>query len=88
MTQNLTIYNVWHERVFPELLREVPFEDRPHVVLLGVNARIEKEIPDVDNNPDFKGFRLEMEYDLPNYTPVWQDLAYCQTSLMLSLIHI
>jgi hypothetical protein len=70
------IFTVWHQRVFPELLADVPEEDRDAVVLYGVNENIAKDPVDVP-------MRVIYEYKLLHYEPVWQAQGYCQTSCMI-----
>ena len=79
----LTIFNVFHQKLFPELLRFVPEADRGDVVQYGVNETIPKELPATDgSNPDFAGFPIVLEYKLPKYFPWLQERGYCQTSGM------
>lgn len=79
----LTIFNVFHQRLFPELLRFVPEAERGDVVQYGVNEAIPKELPATDgSDPNFAGFPILLEYKLPKYFPWLQERGYCQTSGM------
>lgn len=75
------IFNVWHHKLFSELLNEVPEEDARKVVLLGVNEKYPKEY---DKSLETK-FRMMYEYELAGYDSKWQDKGYCQTSCMYHL---
>lgn len=80
----IVIYNVWHQKLFPELVNEIPANERNQLVLYGVNEEIEKEMPNPED-PNFKGFEIMLEYNLPIYEPKWQRKNYCQTS---AFVHI
>lgn len=73
---SVRLFNIWHERLFPELLEEVPLEERKHIVLYGVNEKYNKEPIPVE------GYEVVYEYDLPKYESKWQDRNYCQSSCL------
>lgn len=74
----IRIFNVWHHRLFPELLEEVPMDHRKDVVLYGVNDQIEKEYDPIA----VQTFPVLFEYHLPKYESVWQAKNYCQSSCL------
>jgi hypothetical protein len=76
------IYTVWHQRIFPELLADVPEDDKSSIVMFGVNESIPKEV----NEDDCKRFNVVFEYQLPRYEMVWQAQGYCQTSCMIHVL--
>ena len=67
----IKIFNIFHEKVFDELIEIIPPEQRDIVVMYGVNENIKKQSP---------GDLLE--YNLPIYEPKWQAQGYCQTSCL------
>ena len=85
MAPTVKLFIVFHERLFRELLRDLPVADRDSVVLWGVNERIAKELPDTENDPDFINYRITLEYTLPTYDPYFQKMGYCQTSAILGV---
>jgi len=85
MPTTVAFYVVFHEKVFRELLRDLPVADRDSVTLWGVNENIRKGFPDTENDPDFVGYRLALEYTLPTYDPYYQEMAYCQTSCIFAV---
>lgn len=82
----VTLFVVFHQKVFRDLLRDLPVADRSSVVLYGVNEKIAKELPDTENDPDFVGYRLVLEPTLKTYDPYWQAASYCQTSC-IQIVH-
>ena len=82
---SVKLFVIFHQKLFRELLRDLPVTDRDSVVLWGVNERIAKELPDTENDPDFVGYRLVLEHKLPKYEPYWQRMAYCQTSCIFAV---
>lgn len=80
----LMIYSVWHQRLFREMMRDVPEDQRHQITVYGVNEKIEKEFPDFED-PDFRGYKIMLEYQLPIYEPIWQRKVYCQTSCLMHL---
>jgi uncharacterized short protein YbdD (DUF466 family) len=70
------LYNVWHHRLFDELLEDLSEEDKKAIVCFGVNEFYAKEF-----NPEF-GYNIMYEYDLPLYESIWQRQGYCQTTCM------
>lgn len=84
MAPNIVMFVVFHQKVFRELLRDLPVADRASVVLYGVNERIPKQLPDTEGDPDFLGYKIVLEPTLRTYDPYWQP-AYCQTSAILTV---
>jgi hypothetical protein len=77
----IKLYSIWHQTLFPELLQDLPAEDRQQYVCYAVNASIPK-------NPvhsSLSSFPILYEYKLPIYEPLWQEKGYCQTSCMMHL---
>ena len=68
---NLKIFNIWHEKIFDELLNNVPWDDRDDIIMYGVNENIPKiSLGDL------------LEYELKIYNPKLQALGFCQTSCL------
>lgn len=78
----IKIFNVWHHRLFKDLLSDVPADERSAVVLYGVNQKYPKEYDD-----SLTAFPMVYEYHLPFYDPIWQDRNYCQTSCFMHVFH-
>lgn len=72
----MLIYNVWHHRLFDELLNDLSKEDKQAIICFGVNEAYPKEY-----NPE-SDFNILYEYNLPFYEDTWQKQGYCQTSCM------
>jgi len=82
---SVKLYVVFHQKLFKELLRDLPVADRDSVVLWGVNEHIPKELPDIEGDPDVVGYNLVLEHTLKTYDPYWQAAAYCQTSCIFTV---
>jgi hypothetical protein len=74
---NLRIYNIWHNKLFPELYAGVSNDDMANVVMFGVNERYKKEVP-----PEGMHWNIQYEYDLAEYNPKLQQHGYCQSTAM------
>lgn len=76
---NVRIFDVWHHRLFKELLLDIPMKDRRKIVCYGVNEKYEKEFDGVLLEA---GFNIMFEYELPLYESIWQAKNYCQSSCL------
>lgn len=72
------IYNVWHERIFDELLEPIPASDRRDLVMYAVNDKIPKSYASSVVPPE----NVVREWELPLFEPRWQEKMYCQTTCM------
>jgi len=81
VAQVVKIYNVFHEKVFKELLEDVPKDDRSSITLYGVNDKIKKDITDVVD----MGFNILMESSLPIFDAMYQEERFRETSCMIHI---
>jgi hypothetical protein len=75
------LYNVWHHRLYDELLSDLSEEDKQAIVCFGVNEAYPKLYNSAFN------YNIMYEFDLPFYESIWQQHGYCQTSCMFHVYH-
>lgn len=70
----VSIYNVWHHKLFDDMYIDLDNATLQKIVMYGVNASYPKEY-----NVN-KQYNILYEYDLPMFNGLLQDEGYCQTS--------
>jgi GR25 family glycosyltransferase involved in LPS biosynthesis len=70
----VSIYNVWHHKLFDDMYIDLDEETLRKITMYGVNSKYPKEYT------ASKQYNILYEYDLPIFNGLLQEDGYCQTS--------